>query len=617
MQAKSKRRQHILQSLETVRKTSVYDIEYNMDETDREILACLQQSHPWVNEETYELVMDRLEKEHHFLQRIAMTKISDSDELSDECNICGEKETEDDDFLVFCDGCNIAVHQSCYGVPNIPEGNWLCRPCLLAPKKTISCILCQNPGGAYKRTSNGFWCHVLCGTLVPGARFENASLVEPIDTEDVHRSQNQCIECGLKKGAVVPCGYYGCRRSYHATCAVLCERYIDLANCIVFCHDHDPHRKAENILTRSPDANYPILEHTPKIRRPVLLWTPQRRIHSEIESVPIKISDYVVNTIVLRDLDNCPDASQLVKDMFAVWQVRKKDRPIIKRLRIDALPDGFRRWGARKMPHVNIPKDSLQVLKEFSLPKEICLPEADQSLYEMAVLGVHRTQMSLKALEQEMHAINKNTLKLETDRMLLISKFIPGYTHMQWLFNSLARTDKHDLFKEAVTDDIAPGYSSMIQHPVSLDMIKKKISKLKYKSYDDMLKDVETLVANAYKYNGRESFIGIEASRLEEVLGYWALKKNSLVLARLLPQPYLPYVVVCTEMDTMRDALEIKDLLTGHTYLIERDRAIKIDSVQAGRARIAELNKATGATPSQEKEQQRYMEEYAHRYASL
>ncbi|KAG6962587.1 hypothetical protein JG688_00008528 [Phytophthora aleatoria] len=45
------------------------------------------------------------------------------------CSICLESESYDDDPIVFCDGCNVAVHQFCYGIRVVPSDKWFCDVC--------------------------------------------------------------------------------------------------------------------------------------------------------------------------------------------------------------------------------------------------------------------------------------------------------------------------------------------------------------------------------------------------------------------------------------------------------------------------------------------------------
>jgi hypothetical protein len=47
------------------------------------------------------------------------------------CSICLEGDWEDEDKVIFCDSCNVAVHQSCFGAGtnSIPEGAWYCDAC--------------------------------------------------------------------------------------------------------------------------------------------------------------------------------------------------------------------------------------------------------------------------------------------------------------------------------------------------------------------------------------------------------------------------------------------------------------------------------------------------------
>ena len=91
---------------------------------------------------------------------------------ADRCAVCDSDVDYDCDRLVPCDGCGLSVHQSCYGVHELPglDDMWLCRACELrepgAPEP--QCCLCPVAGGALKpATVPGVWCHVACMMWIP------------------------------------------------------------------------------------------------------------------------------------------------------------------------------------------------------------------------------------------------------------------------------------------------------------------------------------------------------------------------------------------------------------------------------------------------------------------
>jgi len=80
---------------------------------------------------------------------------------------------------VFCDNCNICVHQACYGITTIPSGSWLCRTCTLRFRP--ECVLCPNKNGAMKCTRSGHkWAHVSCALWIPEVSIGCVEKMEPI-----------------------------------------------------------------------------------------------------------------------------------------------------------------------------------------------------------------------------------------------------------------------------------------------------------------------------------------------------------------------------------------------------------------------------------------------------
>ncbi|GMS85399.1 hypothetical protein PENTCL1PPCAC_7574, partial [Pristionchus entomophagus] len=174
-----------------------------------------------IDEEMFELIVDRLEKETHF--KDGGTHEIPSMELNDDCCVCGNGDVENTNQIIYCDMCNVAVHQDCYGVPYIPEGQWLCRKCKLSPMEQVKCELCPLRDGAFKPTAEGKWAHVACAMWLNDVHFGNAAFLEPI--EGVKRSLKRraklsCLVCKVKVGACLQCSKGNCVKSFHVTCAM-------------------------------------------------------------------------------------------------------------------------------------------------------------------------------------------------------------------------------------------------------------------------------------------------------------------------------------------------------------------------------------------------------------
>uniref|UniRef100_A0A8C1PNG0 Protein Jade-1 n=1 Tax=Cyprinus carpio TaxID=7962 RepID=A0A8C1PNG0_CYPCA len=140
------------------------------------------------------------------------------------CDVCQSPDGEDGNEMVFCDKCNICVHQACYGILKVPEGSWLCRTCALGifPK----CHLCPKKGGAMKPTRSGTkWVHVSCALWIPEVSIGNPEKMEPI-TNVSHIPSNRwaliCCLCKEKTGACIQCSAKSCRVAFHVTCGLQC-----------------------------------------------------------------------------------------------------------------------------------------------------------------------------------------------------------------------------------------------------------------------------------------------------------------------------------------------------------------------------------------------------------
>ncbi|XP_054652612.1 protein Jade-1 [Dunckerocampus dactyliophorus] len=203
---------------------------YDLNEEDVAWLQVVNQEFvklalPPLDEMAMERAMEELERRCHESMTHAMETEEGLGIEYDEdvvCDVCQSPDGEDNNEMVFCDKCNICVHQACYGIQKVPKGSWLCRICALGimPK----CQLCPKKGGAMKPTRSGTkWVHVSCALWIPEVSIGNPEKMEPI-TNVSHIPSNRwsliCCLCKEKTGACIQCSAKNCRIAFHVTCGL-------------------------------------------------------------------------------------------------------------------------------------------------------------------------------------------------------------------------------------------------------------------------------------------------------------------------------------------------------------------------------------------------------------
>ena len=129
------------------------------------------------------------------------------------CAVCGGGDSEAPNEILFCERCEVAVHQDCYGVAEVPEGDWLCWPCHVAEANEVerglppsrpprwlreagdgslydprpSCCLCPVKRGALRAV-------VEPERLAPAPRAQPADAVAPMDADDDAKAEAKSID---------------------------------------------------------------------------------------------------------------------------------------------------------------------------------------------------------------------------------------------------------------------------------------------------------------------------------------------------------------------------------------------------------------------------------------
>ncbi|XP_019377633.1 PREDICTED: protein Jade-1 isoform X1 [Gavialis gangeticus] len=213
---------------------------------------------PELDEYTMERVMEEFEQRcydnmNHAIETEEGLGIEYDEDVV--CDVCQSPDGEDGNEMVFCDKCNICVHQACYGILKVPEGSWLCRTCALGVQP--KCLLCPKKGGAMKPTRSGTkWVHVSCALWIPEVSIGSPEKMEPI-TKISHIPSSRwalvCSLCNEKMGACIQCSVKNCRTAFHVTCAF--DRGLEMKTILAendevkfksYCPKHSSTKKPED-----------------------------------------------------------------------------------------------------------------------------------------------------------------------------------------------------------------------------------------------------------------------------------------------------------------------------------------------------------------------------------
>lgn len=218
-------------------------VAYDMDSEDERWLQDYNSSHEkskkdenssgenssTLTEDGFELIVDRLEKLAFRSDRRAESAARQlaAAQSDDVCAVCGDGASEDANQIIYCDGCDVAVHQQCYGVPYIPEGSWRCERCLA--RGPVRCCLCPAQGAAHalRCAATGEWVHVLCAVWAPHCALAfvqgpgEIEYLARIDVRGITPADRApvCCLCRRPGGVCARCAHAGCPNAFHATCA--------------------------------------------------------------------------------------------------------------------------------------------------------------------------------------------------------------------------------------------------------------------------------------------------------------------------------------------------------------------------------------------------------------
>ncbi|XP_062392008.1 E3 ubiquitin-protein ligase Jade-2 [Sardina pilchardus] len=302
---------------------------------------------PELDELSMERVLEELERQcQEKMQQAIETEEGLGIEYDEDvvCDVCRSPEGEDGNEMVFCDKCNICVHQACYGILKVPQGNWLCRTCALGVQP--KCLLCPKRGGALKPTRSGTkWVHVSCALWIPEVSIGCPEKMEPITKVSHIPASRWALSCSLCRehtGTCIQCSMPSCIVAFHVTCAF--EHGLEMHTILAendevrfksYCLEHSYNTNTGAAAAASTD--HPRADAGPQPQPDRQKASSQRKQKlQELEDEFYRL----VEPRAVADRMGLPDAH--VDFLFQFWKLRRRanfNRPLVavKRDEVDNL----------------------------------------------------------------------------------------------------------------------------------------------------------------------------------------------------------------------------------------------------------------------------------------
>ncbi|XP_036616023.1 bromodomain-containing protein 1 isoform X2 [Trichosurus vulpecula] len=506
-----------------------HEVEYDMDEEDYAWLEIVNERRradgvSVVSQNMFEFLMDRFEKESYCENQ----KQGDPQSLIDEdavCCICMDGECQNSNVILFCDLCNLAVHQECYGVPYIPEGQWLCRHCLQSRARPVDCVLCPNKGGAFKKTDDDRWGHVVCALWIPEVGFANTVFIEPIDgvrNIPPARWKLTCYLCKQKGvGACIQCHKANCYTAFHVTCAQKAGLYMKM----------EPVKEVTGSSTTFSVKKTAYCDaHTPPgcIRRPLNIYGDVEmkngvcrkegavktvRSTSKVRKKTKKAKKTLAEPCTVMPTVSAPyiPPQRLNKILTQVAVQRKKQ--FVERAHSYWLLKRLSRNGVPLLRRLQSSSQSQRNTQQREDDEEIQALKEKLKYWQRLRHDLERARLLVELIRKR-EKLKREQVKVE--QVALELQLTPFTVLLRSVLDQLQEKDPARIFAQPVNLKEVPDYLDHIKHPMDFATMRKRLDAQGYRDLNEFEEDFHLIIDNCMKYNAKDTIFYRAAVRLRD-----------------------------------------------------------------------------------------------------